>query len=90
MSMNKTEINTIELFNEKYKPYLEPGHYGLAIGNPEFIIWLDTKFEEFTKNPQFSYSQIKSKFGHGRFYCEGVSTQDKMEVENKITNLYKH
>ncbi len=74
-------------FNTKYKQYLEEGYYGLAINDEEFINWLDGKFQEFIKNPNFSYTQIKIKFGMGRFYCEGLSIEEIKEVENKITNL---
>ena len=76
-------------FNEKYKNYLEEGHYGLDIHNEEFIKWLDNKFSEFIKQPGFSYSQIKTKFGMGRFYAEGISSKQQKEVEDMITNLYK-
>jgi hypothetical protein len=76
-------------FNNKYKQYLEKGHYGLDIHDKEFIEWLDNKFQEFIKQPGFQYSQIKSKFGMGRFYCDGLTRQQEMEVENKITELCK-
>ena len=36
---------TVENFNEKYKNYLEEGHYGLSLGDDEFIEWLDEQFE---------------------------------------------
>ena len=78
---------TIDEFNEKYKDYIEEGHYGLAISSPEFIEWLDGKFQEFIKNPDFSFTQIKSKFGFGRFYCKGVSSNEVEEVELKINEL---
>ena len=81
---------TTEQFNTKYNDYLEKGHYGLAIGDEEFVKWLDSKFEEFIKTPGFSYSQIKAKFGMGRFYCEGLSIEQVREVENKITKLCKN
>jgi hypothetical protein len=74
-------------FNIKWKDYLEEGHYGLAIDDPSFTEWLDGKFQEFTKRPGFSYSQIKSKFGMGRFYCEGLSTEEQLEVEDKISKI---
>lgn len=74
-------------FNKKYENYLEEGHYGLDIGNPEFIEWLDGKFQEFIKKPGFKYTQIKAKFGMGRFYCEGLTDEEEREVEDKITNL---
>jgi hypothetical protein len=74
-------------FNEKYSSYLEDGHYGLAIEDPEFIDWLDGKFQGFVKKPGFSYSQIKAKFGMGRFYCEGLIRDEIYEVEKKITQI---
>ena len=78
---------TIREFNEKYKQYLEEGHYGLDVGDAEFIQWLDKRFQEFIQKPGFSYSQIKSKFGMGRFYCEGLTREETSEVELKISQL---
>ena len=40
---------TVDEFNEKYKDYLEPGHYGLAINDPDVIDYLDTQFEKLEK-----------------------------------------
>lgn len=77
-------------FNEKYKDYLETGHYGLDINIPEFTEWLDNKFQEFIKLPNFKYSQIKAKFGMGRFYAEGIPECYIYEVEQKITELCKN
>ena len=76
---------TSEEFNEKYNAYLEDRHYGLGIEIPEFTEWLDNKFQEFIKYPEFKYSQIKAKFGMGRFYCEGLPDELVREVESKIT-----
>jgi len=78
---------TPEQFNEKYKDYLEKGHYGLAIYSDLFAIWLDEKFQNFIKKDGFSYSQIKAKFGMGRFYCEGLTNEEISEVEQKITEI---
>lgn len=80
---------TTEQFNTKYKDYLEEGHYGLAINDKGFIQWLDSKFQEYIKQPGFSYSQIKAKFGMGRFYAEGITREQEYEVESKITELCK-
>lgn len=80
---------TTTKFNEEYNAFLEEGHYGLAISDPEFIDWLNTKFQEFIGREDFSYSQIKSKFGMGRFYCTGLTPEEVNEVEEKITELYK-
>lgn len=78
---------TAQEFNQKYKRYLEEGHYGLAIGDTEFVQWLDQRFQEFIKKPGFSYSQIKTKFGMGCFYCEGLTYNEISEVELKISQL---
>jgi hypothetical protein len=48
---------TIENFNEKYKNYLEEGHYGLSLGDDEFIEWLDGQFEKFITYPGFKFTQ---------------------------------
>ena len=79
---------TAEEFNRKYEQYLEKGHYGLDIHDSEFINWLDGKFQEFIKQPNFNFSQIKTKFGFGRFYAEGISEEDIKEVEDKISLMY--
>ena len=64
---------TASEFNEKYKKYLEEGHYGLDISTPSIIKYLDEMFQDLIKIPGFKYSQIKEKFNTSRFY----------------TNLYK-
>ena len=79
---------TVKDFNEKYKDYLEEGHYGLDVSDPLFIVWLDEKFQEFIKKPGFSYSQIKFKFKFGRFYCEGLTAEEISEVEDKLSLIY--
>jgi len=80
---------TSDEFNEKYKNFLEEGHYGLAVNIPEFVDYLDNKFQSFINAHNFSYSQIKEKFGYGRFYCNGLPREAIQEVENKITELCK-
>ena len=82
---------TAEEFNKKWNDYLEKGHYGAeGFNNPEFLDWLDEKFETFVMFDNFSFSQIKSKFGMGRFYCEGLPIELVNEVEDKITQLCKN
>ena len=75
---------TIKEFNEKYSAYLEERHYGLDFGAPGFISWLDEKFQSFIQKPGFQYSQIKEKFGMGRFYCKGLTAEEIAEVEKEI------
>jgi hypothetical protein len=79
---------TAEEFNEKYKDFLEEGHYGLALRNEKAIKYLDNEFQEFIKIPGFSYSQIKSKFNWFCFYNEGLSREKTTEVEQKLKEIY--
>ena len=78
---------TAEEFNKKYQSYLKEGHYGLSIDLPELTKELDTLFQEFIQHEGFSYSQIKLKFGYGRFYCEGLSDKLVEKTENMITQF---
>ena len=56
-------------FNEKWASHLETGHYGLAINSVSVISFLDEMFtDEVARNPDFSYSQIKLKFGYPVMY----------------------
>ena len=73
-------------FNNKYKDYLEEGHYGLDIHYPEVIEHLDKRFQEFIKVPKFSYSQIKLKFGRARFYAH-PNEIPAHEVEEEINRF---
>ncbi|NCD06154.1 MAG: hypothetical protein EOL97_08550 [Spirochaetia bacterium] len=73
-------------FNLKYKDYIEDRFEGLEIDIPELTNWLDDKFQEFIKIPGFQFAQIKSKFGYGRFYANGLSSEQLDEVKSKITN----
>ena len=75
-------------FNEKYKDFLEEGHYGLDLDKPEAIAYLDEKFQEFIKRPDFKFSQIKSKFDWFCFYANGITAEEQIEVENKLTEIY--
>mgnify|MGYP003326477110 CR=1 FL=1 len=77
---------SVEEFNNKYKDYLEDRYYGLAVDIPEFTEWLDNKFQEFIEYPGFKYRQIKSKFNYGCFYCTGLSQEQVIEVQNKLTS----
>lgn len=75
-------------FNEKYKEYLEEGHYGLDINILSVIDYLDEKFKELILVPGFKYSQIKLKFNSARFYCMPNSV-DSDSIERKIDELVK-
>jgi hypothetical protein len=79
---------TAEDFNEKYKAFLEEGHYGLDIYIPEVIDYLDEQFRALIHVEGFSYSQIKLKFGMARVYCEPPSI-NTFEIESEINRLVK-
>jgi hypothetical protein len=85
----ETIPTTSEEFNKKYKDYLEEGHYGLTLSNPEAIEYLDNEFQEFIKMPGFKYSQIKAKFEYFCFYNQGVSLEKTIEVQNKLKDIYE-
>ena len=76
-------------FNEKYKAYLEDRFSGLELSNPEVIEYLDKEFEELIKIPNFKYSQIKGKFNWFCFYADGLSSEKRAEIENKIKEIYE-
>lgn len=78
---------TAKEFNEKYSKYLEPGHYGMDIFYPEVIDYLDREFEQEIKvNPEFSYSQIKVKFGTSRIY---VNSKNASKWETEVDKMLK-
>lgn len=79
---------TRDEFNEKYKDYLEENHYGLALTNEEAINYLDEKFQTFTKRPDFKFMQIKSKFNWFCFYAEGITSEEQLEVEEKLKEIH--
>ena len=87
---------TASEFNEKYKEYLEEGHYGLDISTPSIIKYLDEMFQDLIKIPGFKYSQIKEKFSTSRFYTNlyeligkpGLIITD--EVEETLNILLKY
>ena len=87
---------TISEFNEKYKEYLEEGHYGLDISTPSIIQYLDEIFQGLIKIPGFKYSQIKEKFNTSRFYTNLYALIGKPgliinnEVERTLNILLKY
>jgi hypothetical protein len=87
---------TVSEFNEKYKEYLEERHYGLAIFTPSIIKYLDEMFQGLIKIPGFKYTQIKEKFGSGRFYTNlheligKPGSIIKNEVERTLDILLKY
>lgn len=80
---------TIAEFNNKYKDYLEDGHYGLSIGIPSVIEYLDDLFEHhLTKVIGFKYFQIKLKFNMARFHST-LDVESTYKIEDRINSLVK-
>lgn len=81
---------TVNEFNNKYKDYLEEGHYGLDIDDQEVISFLDKVFTGWIEDSKdFKYTQIKLKFGIARVYVEGIDRDTILDIENTIDFLMK-
>lgn len=78
---------TDDEFNEKYKDFLEPGHYGCAIGDEACIAFLDKVFEVATAAEGFSYSQLKWKFNMARIYWKHSPINTSF-VEDTLNTIY--
>ena len=80
---------TANEFNEKYKEYLEEGHYGLDINTPSIIRYLDEIFQGLIKIPGFKYSQIKEKFNSSRFYTNLYELIGKpgLIIDNEVERI---
>ena len=76
-------MRTSKEFNEKYKDYIEEGHYGMDISEPSVIAYVDQIFNDLTQIPGFKYQQIKTKFGLARVY---TNLDDLMPFVGRIIN----
>ena len=76
-------MRTTKEFNEKYKDYIEEGHYGMDISEPSVIAYVDQIFNDLTQIPGFKYQQIKTKFGLARVY---TNLDDLMPFVGRIIN----
>lgn len=79
---------TANEFNNKYKDFLEEGHYGLGFDILEVTEYLDKEFQQLILIPDFKYMQIKLKFGMARFYCTPNSI-NSLAIEDKIDKIVK-
>ena len=88
-------MRTNKEFNDKYKDYLEEGHYGMDIDVPAVIAYVDEIFNDLTKIPGFKYQQIKTKYGLARVYTNlddllpFVGRIINQELEEKINFILK-
>lgn len=88
-------MRTSKEFNEKYKEYIEEGHYGMDINEPSVLAYVDQIFNDLIKIPGFQFSQIKTKYGMARVYTNlqevmpFVSRIVEQELEEKINFILK-
>ena len=88
-------MRTSNEFNEKYKDYIEEGHYGMVIGEPSVLAYVDQIFNDLIKIPGFQFSQVKTKFGLARVYTNldnllpFVGRIINQELEEKINFILK-
>jgi hypothetical protein len=88
-------MRTNREFNDKYKDYLEEGHYGMDISEPSVIIYVDQIFNDLTQIPGFKYEQIKTKYGLAKVYTNleellpFVGRIINQELEEKINFILK-
>lgn len=78
---------TDQEFNEKYNNYLTDGYDGCNLNIAECIEWLDKVFEALILIPDFTYQQVKWKFGKARFYCENSCINPYL-IEQKLNQIY--
>lgn len=76
-------MRTSEEFNNKYKNYIEEGHYGMDINEPSVLAYVDQVFNDLTWIPGFKYQQIKTKFGLARVY---TNLEELMPFAGRIIN----
>lgn len=76
-------MRTSKEFNEKYKDYIEEGHYGMDINEPSVLAYVDQIFNDLIQIPGFQFSQIKTKYGLARVY---TNLDDLMPFAGRIIN----
>lgn len=81
---------TADEFNEKWKDHLEKGHYGMAFDEIQIIELVDKAFTKLLEtHPNFTYTQIKEKFGSSRAYVYNVPDNFENDLELQINLLLK-
>tara|TARA_R110000868_G_scaffold173661_1_gene409950 strand:+ start:355 stop:693 length:339 start_codon:yes stop_codon:yes gene_type:complete len=76
-------MRTSKEFNEKYKDYIEEGHYGMDINEPSVLAYVNEIFNDLTQISGFQFSQVKTKFGLARVY---TNLDDLMPFVGRIIN----
>jgi hypothetical protein len=88
-------MRTSKEFNEKYKEYIEEGHYGMDINEPSVLAYVDQIFNDLKEIPGFQFSQVKTKYGLARVYTNLEETLPfvgriiNQELEEKINFILK-
>lgn len=88
-------MRTANEFNEKYKEYIEEGHYGMDIHESSVLTYVDQIFNDLIKIPGFQFSQVKTKYGLARVYTNLYELMPfvgrilDQELEEKINFILK-
>ena len=88
-------MRTSKEFNDKYKDYIEEGHYGMDINEPSVLAYVDQVFNDLIQIPGFQFSQVKTKYGLARVYTNledilpFVGRIINQELEEKINFILK-
>ena len=90
--LTQKDIKTKDEFNHKYVFYLADGFekQGLEFEDEEVIKYLDDKFMELIKYPNFKYKQIKVKYNTVCFYAVGISQELIDDIEEQIYQILKN
>lgn len=83
---------TANEFNEKYKDYLKPRFYGMAINDLNVISYFDkTVFPKLIEKygKDFEYYQIKLKFDNVCFYCSAKNVETR-RFEERANMILSH
>lgn len=81
---------TTQDFNKKYAQFLEHRHYGAAIDDERFLKYLDEMFMNIIfHHPKFKFTQVKSKFGHIRFYSN-LDMETGLQLEKELDIFYQN
>ena len=76
-------MRTNKEFNDKYKEYIEEGHYGMDIEESSVLAYVNEIFNDLIQIPGFKYQQIKTKYGLARVY---TNLDDLMPFVGRIIN----
>jgi len=89
VKINRKKILSSDDFNNKWKSKLDDNHYGMSIDDKDILKLVDNRFKEWERDyPDFKYQQIKMKFGSSRVYTFGIPTDECLNLEQQINEIF--